>query len=922
MGHRDGDPRAPPLRAASCYDGGMAHLRVSWALAVIGASACGFNGVPEPDAAIVPPTLNISPPAASFGAVAIGSASTAIAFTITNSGSAPTSTAAIDTSLSGAAFAVLADTCAGTALAAGDAPCTITVAFLPSAAGPASEALGVSASPGGSATVALTGIGVSAADATASAMSLAFGNVISGEASVMTLAVANPAGAGPTAPIIVPPPAPPFSVLVGAVGSGNDCGSGVTSLAGGQMCNIRVQYAPTGTTHAAQAGTLLILQDAQVASVALTGTQVTPISVSPATSAFGNIDQGASPTTDITVTNNSVNPVTITSAVLSGATGMAIAGTTCTAPLATAATCTVTVQFAPTSVVTDTAAKLQVNSANGFATATLTGHGNAPATVAFTESFVAPNRFDFGSTQANTTGASRTFTLVNLGETASAVVTPSISNATDFTLTGSTCGIALAGGATCAVTVQFKPPGSSTGARTASLTATGASNQIDVSGLSLGANSLVLTAPNQAVVATDFGAILVGTPAATQTFTLKNTGGGPQPIAASFDDPEYAITGGTCGGTLGGNASCTIIATFTPVVRGTRPATLQVTGAGNPYAQVTGIGQSPAAIPFPPASVVGCALVGGTCTFPPTGDAGTATATITLTNAGDVATGAITTSALAGTAPTQFLLGNACTTLAPGATCKLTASFKPIAGTLGVQTATFTLSAAPGLASQTVTLAGIAVAPATLAITPSDPQLAPAAVAGALDPTGTLFTITNTGGVPTGNLALAIGSDATNFKLAANTCPIGGPLAAGVSCTVRVMFQPQIVATGLTTTLTATGSPGGTISNTVTGDGQSALSAPSPVDLGAVAVGQASAASSVVFTNNADVTSGVLDVQLAGSPAMSIVADGCAAMMLAPHGSCTVSVRFVPLAAGAQTATLTAQAPGGTAIVALSGTGQ
>ena len=248
------------------------------------------------------------------------------------------------------------------------------------------------------------------------------------------------------------------------------------------------------------------------------------------------------------------------------------------------------------------------------------------------------------------------------------MVTPTVTNATDFTITVTTCGVALAGAATCTVTLQFKPPGADTGIRTASLTAIGASNQLDVSGQSLGNNSLVLTAPNPAVVVTDFGAALLGTPAAPQTFTLKNTGGFPQPISSSFDDPEFAITGGTCGANLAGNASCTLVVTFTPTVRGARPSQLQLTGFGNPYAQVTGTGQSQATIPFPPATVTGCAFSGGTCTFPATGDGATSSATITLTNAGDVPTGTITTTALAGTDPSQFVLSNACTTLAAGAT--------------------------------------------------------------------------------------------------------------------------------------------------------------------------------------------------------------------------------------------------------------
>ncbi|HEY0702720.1 MAG TPA: choice-of-anchor D domain-containing protein, partial [Candidatus Acidoferrales bacterium] len=162
-------------------------------------------------------------------------------------------------------------------------------------------------------------------------------------------------------------------------------------------------------------------------------------------------------------------------------------------------------------------------------------------------------------------------------------------------------------------------------------------------------------------------------------------------------------------------------------------------------------------------------------------------------------------------------------------------------------------------------------------------------------------------------------------------------LAAGQSCVVPIDFAPTT-----TGTLTAEvvfvdnsgGAPGAQQVVTLTGVGTGAAPVlaivPSSLDFGSQPVGMTSATQVVTFTNNgsSDLNISGFAITGASSTSFGYVAKGANACTLptaklAAAASCTLSVDFIPTAAGPVTATLTISdnAQGSPQMVALSGNG-
>ncbi len=889
-----------------------------------------------------------------FGQVAVGTSSSALSFTVNNPTNSPT-TGAIETTLTGTQFAVVTDQCSGKTLAGGN-NCTITVIFLPTVTGAASTTLTVKGNPGGSAPITLTGQGVSPANLQLSVATLAFGNVFSGENSTKAITVTNPAGAAVTGTIStsIVPGAGVFTLVQGAAGDCIGPGGGIT-LAAGATCSVRVKFAPTGVTFGAEpAATVSIAANpgGGTKTVSVTGNSVSTISVAPATFDFGSRAIGTTTNKAFTVTNNSNNTVTVnTSTLLPADPDVTIIANTCSSVIA-GGTCTVTVRFAPSAAGDTPVETLSTNSANGISTATITGHGLSAASVNWTETFPAGTPFDFGSTLNGEDGFVRTFNLTNLGETATGNITAITNTGTaNFTVTADTCtGHSIAPAGSCAVTVQFTPAGSvSTNDVTASFTPTGTTNgtnaTINVIGRQMLSGSLIFT-PTIA----SYGSEVQGGTTATQTFTVQNTGLVSQNfntgVVFSKTDVSTTVTpnwtttsASTCGGGVittlgnGGTAifnvnlaagdSCTIVVDFTPTTAGALQGFLLALVNGDPntipvdpYAPLTGTGLTQANVAVSSTAIDFGDVAVGASPSP--------TQTVTLTNNGQVASGAIATGVLAGADVSQFtILSNACTgALAAAASCNIVLQFHP--STVGNKAAHFTLQATPGLAGTTVNLAGNGVTQATIGVSPSTVQNAGSRAVGANDPGGTTFTVTNGGDVATGPLSIVL-SNNTDYAVSGGSCTAGVAMPANTTCTVIVSFDPLTVGTD-TTTVTVSANPGSSDQGSITGIGVLAFSInPNPADLGTVAVAGVGGDVAITFTNNADNATGLLEpVVLAGANAneVSVTNDGCAGQVVPAHGNCVVTVVLVPSSTGAKAATLTVTGGfGGPAIANLTGTG-
>jgi hypothetical protein len=295
--------------------------------------------------------------------------------------------------------------------------------------------------------------------------------------------------------------------------------------------------------------------------------------------------------------------------------------------------------------------------------------------------------------------------------------------------------------------------------------------------------------------------------------------------------------------------------------------------------------------------------------------------TLTVTNAGEVATGALAVGLLG--AETHFATSaDGCTgeALAPGATCSLDVAFAPT--TVGAKDASVTVSGAPG-GSAVTALTGTGAAPAALEITPATRDFG-AHATGTTSATQT-FTVTNTGGVDSGGVTTGVTGDTSQFSTGASTCS-SQTLAPGGTCTVDFAFAPTTTGTK-NVTLEATGAPGGTATSELTG------SAITPANLTIVptshafpdtARGGASAPQTFTVTNTGEAESSAIGTLLTGANIgeFEISNDDCDGETLAGGDSCTVDTSFKPTTNGSKSASLVATAMvGGTASATLDGTG-
>jgi hypothetical protein len=237
-------------------------------------------------------------------------------------------------------------------------------------------------------------------------------------------------------------------------------------------CTVSLTFTPGAT--GARSASLSFADDAPSSpqTVALTGTGAAAapvVSFNPTSLSYGNQSVGTtSAAKSVTVTNTGTAALHVTIVALAGAnTGdFTISADTCTgASVAVNATCSVSVTFTP--------------GATGARSATLTftdDAGGSPQTVALSGTGVAagisfnPTSLSFGNQGTGSTSAAQTVTVTNSGTAALHVtsVTPTGTNAGDFAKSADTCsGQAIAAGATCTVSVTFKP--TATGARTATL---------------------------------------------------------------------------------------------------------------------------------------------------------------------------------------------------------------------------------------------------------------------------------------------------------------------------------------------------------------------------------------------------------------------------------------------------------------------
>ncbi len=325
----------------------------------------------------------------------------------------------------------------------------------------------------------------------------------------------------------------------------------------------------------------------------------------------------------------------------------------------------------------------------------------------------------------------------------------------------------------CWLGLQFTP--TTTGARTAplSLSSTGNSYLLTLTGTGLSLAGLTLTP-----LSPDFGSIPVNSTSAPTLFTLTNLTANPAPIALAAPTTTGDFTlapapsgSPTCAGTLSPQASCFFQLVFAPTATGPRTGTLTLpTSAGPISTSLTGFGSPDPGLSLNPTALTFNNLPGPTATLQ----------TITLTNTSStplqIATPTANTANTANFVPTTN-----CTTLAPSATCTISVLFTP--GTANANATLQIPTTSNGtLSTYTVSLSGsYTLQTASLELLPAQASFGPT-------PTENLgltrqFTINN---LTARQLSLSI-TLPRQYLLSGPAC---AGLAPNASCSFNVTFVP------------------------------------------------------------------------------------------------------------------------------------
>jgi len=380
---------------------------------------------------------------------------------------------------------------------------------------------------------------------------------------------------------------------------------------------------------------------------------MSPASLNFANEVFGTTSAGK----NVTVTNIGASSVSISSITASG--DFTISSKTCGTTLAGSGHCIITVNFKP-SIVGAVSGDLTI--AYGAVGSTdrlsLTGTGVAPLTPT-------PTSLTFGTLTVGSTSSPQILTLKNNNPSTALSITFSANGDYSAVAGGGTpCGATVAAGASCTISVIFKPKqnGAINGAVTVKDGVALTPLVVGLTGNGSGGVTSPLSFTPPSLTYTN---AVVGTNTA-KTVAVKNTSAASVVVSGVSTSGDYSASG--CVGTLASGSSCTLTVTFTPSTAGVIKGAVGLndnTSVSPEVLDVAGTGILP--LTFSPTSVAfGGVTVGST----------SGTGVVTLTNHLAAST------SISLTASDDFSAaaggGTPCgASLAAGASCTFVVSFTP-----------------------------------------------------------------------------------------------------------------------------------------------------------------------------------------------------------------------------------------------------
>ncbi len=607
-----------------------------------------------------------------------------------------------------------------------------------------------------------------------------------------------------------------------------------------------------------------------------------------------------------TVTVKNTGSLALTTSYLSATGDFSAAGSCAGSTVQPGSSCTVQVSFTPEGVGTRTGIlTIYTNVTGGELTVSLNGTGAPSGAVSLT-----PGAINFnGNTSGVLVGQSSAAFQVTASNSGSPALAFISALSGPFSMATNSCGSSIPAAGSCNLTLTFMP--TQAGAATGSLTFTDASGtqSVALSGTGLSASTDTISA-----TALAFPSTVMGQLSAAQTVTLTNNGGvnltGISVSVSGANAADFQVTN-PCTANLGANSSCVISVRFDPSVVGSEMAALTISSSASDSPKtisLSGTGLQPAVLGVNPLSLNYAAQTVGQSSTPQT---------VTVTNMGGVALANVGFQ-ITGLSASSFSMGtNTCgTTLANGSSCTVQVIFTPAAS--GGSSASLVVSSSNSTPNQvTVMLTGGGLTPAGLNVSPA--QISFPVVAAGRSSLAQTVTLTNTGQSAANSLTLTATAP---FALVQNTC--GTSLVAGASCTIEVIFAPSVNGSFTGTLTIASSSQTASASVALSGIGGvpgSVSFQPSLLSFMQTGVGQFSGPSTVTITNPDSVTS-LNNLTLAVTAGFQLAGTTCLAI-LAPGASCTATVEFAPVSAGAQTGSLTVTSSALTtgSFLALSGVG-
>jgi len=596
-----------------------------------------------------------------------------------------------------------------------------------------------------------------------------------------------------------------FAALPAAEG---DCAPGVTDLAAGETCDLRVIFAP------AERGTLeatLSVSGASAGSRSLTlrgeGLAPAALALSASLVDFGGVVPGDTASLDVEVQNAGDEPLALAGAQLSAldASVFRIADGNCGTGVVLAAgdRCRVQLDYRPVTEGQPSAGELLITSLGGDLSERIALQGVALTRGNLLVEALEPGREDFGDVLLGER-VSRGFRVSNPAQQASGALSLTTRNgfSVDPPSGAGACEVGvteLGSGQSCSVQVTFAPTsrGNKPSALTVSSSLAGAKS-LAIQGRGIAPAVLEAdTGRSDALI--DFGAVTVQS-SGNRTLTLRNAGDQPllPPELRVGGSPTQAAAFGFesgCGQALEAGTECQVALTFAPDAVAPYAASLEL-GSLEQRTSVLLLGEGLAGGRLTLAASDGAAPDFGDV---PVGSA--LTRSFTVTNPGGGVSGGLSLRA----SDNQFVVAaGACAEagsdgLADGESCSFDVTFRPLTS---AQTEARLSALAAATGETGIAVRGRGRLPGVLVSTATERDLGRANVGLPGAPANAfVWTIDNGGDLPI--LALGVSNaNPDDFDVTAETCS-AAPVAGGGSCTVTIGFSPNAAgdrATSVTVT--------------------------------------------------------------------------------------------------------------------------